>query len=207
MYALKKLTIADTRADVVHAMSEAFRDRPDVEIQHCEVQKLSADCLITAGNSFGIMDGGVDLAIREMFGITARIQTAVQGLILSRFGGEQPVGSSVLVRTNTTRYTYLAHTPTMRLPNPIVGTTNVYYALKAALLAIEQHNLYECVRTEGTGIHSVVCPGLGTGIGGLAPEIAAKQMALAHLHMSWAPKPITAAWARERVRLIEETRQ
>jgi O-acetyl-ADP-ribose deacetylase (regulator of RNase III) len=63
----------------------------------------------------------------------------------------------------------------MRIPSNIQNTVNVYLAFRAALIAVLEHN-----KTSKQQIKSVLCPGLGTGVGGLEPEIAAKQMRFAY---------------------------
>lgn len=41
----------------------------DVTIRVCGFADLAepVDCLVTAGNSFGLMDGGVDLVVRDLY--------------------------------------------------------------------------------------------------------------------------------------------
>ncbi len=61
----------------------------------------------------------------------------------------------------------------MRVPENVNQTLNAYLAFRAALLACRRAN-----------IESVVCCGLGTGIGGMEPQRAAVQMRMALLHAS-----------------------
>src|SRR5881398_1787344 len=49
----------------------------------------SFDCVATAGNSFGLMDAGMDLAILKFFG--RELQDKIQTRIIEEFYGEQPV--------------------------------------------------------------------------------------------------------------------
>jgi O-acetyl-ADP-ribose deacetylase (regulator of RNase III) len=85
------------------------------------------------------------------------------------------VGTSIIVATGHPQHPWLAHTPTMRVPMPIVGTDIPYIAMWAMLLAVRQHNRH-CDRQ----ITTIACPGLGTGIGRIPPTEAARQMALAY---------------------------
>ena len=96
------------------------------------------DCMVSTANSFGLMDGGVDLAIISSFGI--ELMDRVQAMVIDEFFGEQPIGTSVIVETGHPRHPYIAHTPTMRVPMSIVSTDNVYTAMWALLVAIAQHN-------------------------------------------------------------------
>ena len=67
--------------------------------------------MVSAANSFGLMDGGVDLAITRFFGepLMQRIQTR----ILEEYLGEQPVGTSLIVETGHPAHPFVAHTPTL----------------------------------------------------------------------------------------------
>jgi O-acetyl-ADP-ribose deacetylase (regulator of RNase III) len=63
----------------------------------------------------------------------------------------------------------------------------------AMLLAIRQHN-----KTSQQKISSVVCPGLGTGIGQVPYTEAARQMAIAYDHFLYPPKVINTFVAASR---------
>jgi O-acetyl-ADP-ribose deacetylase (regulator of RNase III) len=168
------------------ALDRAFRSRfdylPNVTCANCEFERLSSyDCLVSPANSFGMMDGGMDAAITAFFGM--QLMERVQQQILDDYLGEQSVGTSFIVATGHPQYPFLAHTPTMRVPMQIVGTDIPYIAMWAMLLAVRQHN-----RTASAPIVKIACPGLGTGIGRIAPSEAARQMALAYDHFLYPPK-------------------
>nr|WP_299491690.1 macro domain-containing protein [Acaryochloris sp. IP29b_bin.137] len=143
------------------------------------------DCMVSAGNSFGLMDGGVDGAITRYFGLD--LMDRVQAHIIRQFRGEQPVGTSLIIDTHHPQHPFLAHTPTMRVPMSIATTDNVYQAMWAMLLAIWHHN-----QSHAQQIRSVACPGLGTATGQVPFERAAKQMALAYKNF-WHP-PDSISW-------------
>ncbi|HVU13232.1 MAG TPA: macro domain-containing protein, partial [Phototrophicaceae bacterium] len=174
------------------AWREKFADLPNVEIVQGHFESLPAyDCLVSPANSFGLMDGGVDLAITRYFGV--QLMQRVQQRILDDFLGEQPVGSSIIVETQHNQHPFLAHTPTMRVPMIIAHTDNVYKAMWALLLAVRQHN----TSAERT-IEIIACPGLGTGVGKVPFRQAAKQMAAAYRHFLNPPTFITWGFAGER---------
>jgi hypothetical protein len=75
----------------------------------------------------------------------------------------------------------------------ICGTDHVYLALWATLTAVHRHN-----RTEMRKIHHLVCPGLGTGTGGMAPLEAGLQMCLAYEHFLNPPTVINPTFAQVR---------
>lgn len=187
-----RLTLIDRNKDVCDVMRWTFRDYPEVETVHGRMEQLSDfDCLITAGNSFGLMDAGIDLAVVKEFG--EPLMRAIQRLILSEHLGEQPVGTCLIVPTSYARRRYVAHAPTMRVPMNISGTDHVYLALWAALTAIHRLN-----KTLEKTIQHVVCPGLGMGTGGVSPLEAAFQMRLAYEHFKSPPSCINPSMAQSR---------
>lgn len=187
-----KLILVDPNLAMCEAWIEYFDGLPDVEIVNKGFEKLPEyDCMVSAANSFGIMDGGVDLAISYYFGW--QLMERVQKRILSEFLGEQPVGTSIIVDTNHKEHPFLAHTPTMRVPMDISHTDNVYLAMWAMLLAVHNHNLINEHK-----INTVACPGLGTGYGRVPFREAARQMALAYKNCLNPPEHITAGYARQR---------
>lgn len=169
-----EITLVDVQKDLCENWIEAFKNHPEIKV-HCgyfqEIKEF--DCLVSPANSFGLMDGGIDLAIRNFFGM--KIQYNVQKIIQKEFYGEQPVGTSVIVFTENDDYPFLAHTPTMRVPIDISGTDNVYNAMFAMLRAVANHNKSSKVRIE-----KVLCPGLGTATGRMPLKEAARQMSLAY---------------------------
>ncbi len=174
------------------AFYERFSQFADVVIIGERFEWISAfDCLVSPANSFGMMDGGMDAAITQFFGLS--LERRVQARILTDYLGEQPVGTSVIIETAHPKHPFLAHTPTMRVPMSIEGTDVPYVAMWAMLLAIRQHN-----QTHQRQIESVVCPGLGTGIGRVPYSEAARQMAVAYDHFLYPPQMINTFVAAAR---------
>ncbi|MBN1887060.1 MAG: macro domain-containing protein [Thermoflexales bacterium] len=168
------------------AFRQHFEGLPNVEVVDGRFEDLPEfDCMVSAANSFGLMDGGVDYAIVRFFG--AALEDRVQQHILEEYLGEQPVGTSVIIETGHPKHPFVAHTPTMRVPMEIAHTDNVYVAMWAMLLAVRQHN-----RQAERKIRIVACPGLGTGTGKVSPQEAARQMSLAYRH--WLNPPSRIDW-------------
>jgi O-acetyl-ADP-ribose deacetylase (regulator of RNase III) len=187
-----KLILVDPNAAVCSAWRGHFDELPNVEVVNDRFEAIPEyDCIVSAANSFGIMDGGVDLAIIQFFGI--ELMDRVQDRIINDYRGEQPVGTSLIVETDHPRHRFLAHTPTMRAPLPITRTDNVYQAMWAMLLAVHRHN-----RTDETPIEVIACPGLGTATGRVPPEEAARQMAAAYQHYLSPPTRMSWAYAKMR---------
>jgi O-acetyl-ADP-ribose deacetylase (regulator of RNase III) len=189
---MQKLILVDPNDEMVIAWRAYFDGLPNVEIVkgYFEAQP-DFDCMVSAANSFGIMDGGVDAAITSFFGL--QLMHHVQERIKDEFLGEQSVGTSIIVETKHKKHPFLAHTPTMRFPMSIAHTDNVYLAMWAMLLAIRQHNL-----KNERKINIVLCPGLGSGYGRMPFLESARQMALAYKNYLNPPEQITSFYARDR---------
>ncbi|MDY7014031.1 MAG: macro domain-containing protein [Cyanobacteriota bacterium] len=187
-----KLILTAPNPELFAAFQEYFFYLPDIEIANARFEDLSEyDCLVSPGNSFGMMDGGIDAAIIRFFGSSLMIK--VQQHILEDYLGEQPVGTSFIVETQHPQHPFLAHTPTMRVPMSVAGTDIPYVAMWAMLLAVRRYN-----RHAQRKIESVVCPGLGTGIGRVPYREAARQMALAYDNFVYPPKSLNCFVAAER---------
>ena len=187
-----RLILVDPDVTLCTAWREAFKGVSNIAVVHGYFETLPKfDCMVSAANSFGIMDGGVDAAITRYFG--GALMSRVQDAVLDRYLGEQPVGTSMIIETGHTEHPFLAHTPTMRIPMPISQTDNVYLAMWAMLLEVRRHN-----RDAEHPIATVACPGLGTGYGKMTPHEAARQMATAVRHYQSPPAEITSTFARER---------
>jgi hypothetical protein len=109
-----KLILVDPNDAVCDAWKLVFEQSPDISIVRGRFEALPEfDCMVGAANSFGLMDGGVDLAITRFFGL--QLMERVQAHILDEYLGEQPVGTSFIIETRHPRHPFLAHTPTGRV--------------------------------------------------------------------------------------------
>ncbi|MDZ8087990.1 MAG: macro domain-containing protein [Nostoc sp. DedQUE12b] len=174
------------------AFEQHFNYLPNVEIVNNYFECLpDFDCMVSPANSFGMMDGGIDAAIIRFFG--PYLMARVQQRILEDYLGEQPAGTSMIVKTGDHKHPFLAHTPTMRVPMIIAGTDIPYIAMWAMLLSVRHHNQH--VKQK---INTIACPGLGTGIGRVPYTEAARQMALAYDRFLYPPKYLNCIVAAER---------
>ena len=55
-----KLVLADLQEGLCRAFHEHFKDVDNVIIHHGRFEEVDFDCVVSAANSFGLMDGGVD---------------------------------------------------------------------------------------------------------------------------------------------------
>jgi len=189
-----RVILADHGRALVRAWSETFASFKTVEIHESDFFVHDASAIVSPANSFGIMDGGLDAAIRGELG--AHVESAAQAAILERHHGELPVGAAEIVPTGHARWPFLVIAPTMRVPENVANTVNAYLAFRATLLAIARHNQNSPMQP----IRSVLVPGLGTGIGAMDPRRCAAQMRVAFDHVRKPPRIPSFA-------LIHETHQ
>lgn len=185
----------DRNTAVVDAWHEQFAGIADVDVSLGDIFDLTADAVVSPANSFGFMDGGIDLVYSQRFGW--QLQERLQHLLRAEHDGELPVGQAVIVPTDDRDIPFLISAPTMRVPMDISNTVNAYLAFRAAIRAARQHN-----RSVTTPIETILSPGLGTATGRLSPRSCARQMLLAyraaHLGQTITPESLRAAsaWTR-----------
>jgi O-acetyl-ADP-ribose deacetylase (regulator of RNase III) len=187
-----RLILIDRGQEFSDVLRWRFRSHPEVQIVCGRFEDLpSFDCVVTAGNSFGLMDAGMDLAVVRYFG--HRVMERIQKQILDDYLGEQPVGTCILVPTDHPTHPFVAHAPTMRVPMNIQGTDHVYVAMWAVLTAVHRHN-----RSASQKVDCLACPGLGTGTGGVDSLEASLQLYLAYEHFQRPPQYINPSLAQQR---------
>jgi O-acetyl-ADP-ribose deacetylase (regulator of RNase III) len=187
-----RIVFVDPLQELCDELERYFSDSDGVSIVCDKFEALAEfDCMVSAANSFGLMDGGVDLAITEYFGY--ELMDRVQEMVIERFRGEQPIGTSVIVETGHAKHPFIAHTPTMRVPMSIADTENVYNAMWALLLAVWEHN-----KISATKIELIACPGLGTLTGQVPCREAARQMYVAYENFRAPPTSISWEFAEHR---------
>jgi O-acetyl-ADP-ribose deacetylase (regulator of RNase III) len=155
---------------LVEAWREFFSEEENIIITESDITRLQCDAIVSPANSFGFMDGGLDLALSERFGwdLEKRLQEKINALP----EGELLVGQAITIETGDKEIPYLISAPTMRIPTNfnIDTSVNAYLAMKAILIKAKFDER----------INSVAIPGLCTGIGGMQAMIAARQMFIAY---------------------------
>ena len=116
-----------------------------------------AEVIVNAANSHGIMGGGVAGVIKRAAGVTVEQEAIRQAPI--------PVGQAVLTSGGQTKFKGIIHAPTMPEPGIRIPAENVARATGAALALADER-----------GFTSIALPGMGTGVGGVDPTDAARQM-------------------------------
>lgn len=123
--------------------------------------------IVSPANSFGVMNGGIDLAYSEHFGW--HLQETVQECIKKDYDGELLVGQSFITETYNNEIPYIIIAPTMRLPMLSHDTPNAYLAMKSILRTALKNN-----------IEYLLISGLCTGAGKMSYERCANQMYIAY---------------------------
>lgn len=163
-------------ADMCDAFRARFDGLPRVSVMQSRFEDLPPhDCFVTAANSFGIMNAGIDAAVVRFHG--EDLMRRVQFRIMDEYLGEQPIGTSFIESTGTPDYPFIAHSPTMRVPGSIEATDKVYAATWASLIAVYRHKTQH-----QSDIQTVAFPAMGAGFGGVPYTEVARQMSVAYRH-------------------------
>ena len=144
-----------------------FGSQPDVEVLQGDLCRVRADAVVSPANSFGFMDGGLDLALSQRFGWG--LEERLQRVIAERPLRELLVGEALALPTGDPDVPWLISAPTMRVPMRLQQSVNAYLAMKAILVTASGH-------AGAPPIQRVAIPGLGTGCGRSGAKAAARQM-------------------------------
>lgn len=167
------IVLADLKGELLEAWQKIDSDKDYVSTYHGSIFDVDCDALVSPANSFGFMDGGIDMAISRFFGW--HVQERLQGIIQSKYHGELLVGQAEIVATDHERIPYVIAAPTMRVPMILRDSANVYLAVRAVLLLVK-HGQFVDGTLIADEVKTVAFPGMGTGVGRVSPEIFARQM-------------------------------
>ena len=173
---LPKIILRDLNPSVVAAWSRFCADLDFVSVEQGSILDTECDAIVSPANSFGFMDGGVDLVYLNYFGMG--IQARVQQMIPERHGGELLVGTADIVDTGHTRIPYLIAAPTMRVPMILYDSVNAHLAMRAVLLLVLRGQFAEGSHAGepiSNYVRSIAVPGLCTGVGRMGPNTSAHQ--------------------------------
>ena len=171
-YHMPHLYLLALKPELADAFRLAFADVEKAEIVHEDFEHFMSahpevDGIVSPANSFGMMTGGLDRAIRDFFG--RELQDAVRDIILKEHFGEQTVGTSIAVSIPGFPQKKLFHTPTMRTPSPITDYQTVYLCMRSALTAAVKE-----------GIECLMVPAFGGSTGQVPEDIIAHNMRQAY---------------------------
>lgn len=172
-----------------------------IEIHRGNILSLKVDAVVSPANSFGFMDGGIDMVYSRHFGW--KVQQQLQSQIKDNHHGELLVGNADIVETQNSNISYLIAAPTMRVPMVLANTVNPYLAARAALLLIK-HDRFPSGALQGErisdGVKSVAFPGLGTGVGRVEPAKCALQVRTAIKEVVFNEYEFPTSWADAQMR-------
>ncbi len=159
------------------AWNEVADGRDGVSVHHGSVLDNRVDAVVSPANSYGWMRGGIDAAYANAF---PDVEQQVRSAVLAYHGGELPVGEALLVPTGSRVPAWLISAPTMREPGEKLPADTVHpYLAARAMLRLWSGAVLDNGTPVRQVVRSIALPGLGTGVGGAAPELCAKQVAAA----------------------------
>lgn len=158
-----KVVLCDLNPRLVAEWQRVFGKTTNVECYCEDVFNHKADAIISPANSYGFMDGGIDLAYTRHFG--PKLQQDLQIQIKQRPMKELLVGETIVLPTGNDDIPFLISAPTMRVPLDVSDTANPYLAFKASLIT-----------AKNKGFKTILCPGLGTLTGQVEAGDCARQM-------------------------------
>jgi len=124
-------------------------------VKEGDLTQTSCDAIVNPANSYGLMGGGVAGAIRRVGGKEIEDEAVAKSPI--------NVGEAIVTTPGSLPCRYVIHAPTMREPAMKIPVENVKLATDAALKLALQIN-----------VKSIAIPGMGTGVGGVSKDAAAK---------------------------------
>ena len=164
------LVLVAVDAPMARAWRALAEGRTGLVVHEGSITDVAADAVVSPANSLGIMGGGID-------GVYARWFPGISDRVRAASGGELPVGEAVIVPTGVERPAWLVSAPTMPRPGQRLSSDGAAAGAAArAVLRLWR----DSALPDGTPVRDVVrtiaLPGLGTGVGGLSPEVCAQRV-------------------------------
>ncbi|MDX2241183.1 MAG: macro domain-containing protein [Leptolyngbyaceae cyanobacterium bins.302] len=182
--------------DLAEAWHNYCDDLPDVSVYHGSIFDVKCDAVVSPANSFGFMDGGIDLIYSHRFGW--QVQERLQKLIRVKHHGELLIGCAEIVETDNAAIPYLIAAPTMRVPMILKETVHPYLAARAVLLLVK-HSHFEDGYLKGEKLSDVIqtiaFPGLGTGVGQVSARACAHQVRVAIEEVLFEKSEFPKSWS------------
>jgi O-acetyl-ADP-ribose deacetylase (regulator of RNase III) len=167
-----------TAVDELYEAWNKYCDFDFVEVYSGSIFDKQTDAVVSPSNSFAYMDGGIDALYTKHFG--EHVETRLQRTIQEDYDGELLVGQAVLVPTKDSKIPFVIAAPTMRVPMKLpLDTVNPYLAAKAAIrCALRANEVLKQYKGDPDArvVRTLSFPGLGTGVGGVDPELCAYQV-------------------------------
>lgn len=172
-----KVILTAREDNLFNAWQRFCGDLDNVYLHQGSILDVDCDAVVSPANSFGFMDGGIDLIYSYHFGW--QVQERLQKIIKSKHHGELLVGSAEIVETDNMKIPYLISAPTMRVSQILKDSVNPYLAARSVFLLIK-YGRFDSGILKGEkiadAVQKVAFPGLGTGVGKIDFNTCAKQV-------------------------------
>jgi O-acetyl-ADP-ribose deacetylase len=122
-----------------------------------DISQLTVDAIVNPANSLGIMQGGVAGAIKALGGQEIEDEARAMAPVA--------VGAAIVTGAGRLYCKAVIHAPTSEELGQKIGVESVRRATRAALLAAVRN-----------GYDTIAFPGIGTGVGGVPHDEAARAM-------------------------------
>ncbi|ADC89088.1 Appr-1-p processing domain protein [Thermocrinis albus DSM 14484] len=129
----------------------------ELEVRLGSILEVEADAIVNPANSLGYMGGGVAGVIKKYGGEEIEKEAIAKAPI--------PVGTAVVTKAGSLPFKGVIHAPTMERPAMETTEEKVRKAVRASLEVADKE-----------GFRVIAMPGMGTGVGGLPKDVAAKAM-------------------------------
>lgn len=163
-----KVFVRDYNSEVINELNDLYHNPPEkpwefeADFATNDIFSVKADVFVSPANSFGYMDGGIDLYFVTQLGWSLEDKAKIAAI--EQPFGEMLIGSAVHIMTGDVNRPHMIMAPTMRTPRQIPAE-NAFLATRAAMqVALE------------IGYDSILFPGMGTGTGNVQPGDAARAM-------------------------------
>ncbi|WP_414639107.1 macro domain-containing protein [Actinophytocola sp.] len=169
-----RLVLCAVEDPLAEAWEAAADGRLEVYTHRGSTLDVAAEAVVSPANSFGWMRGGIDAVYAHAF---PSIEQHVRSAILAYHGGELPVGQAVIVPTDASAPAWLISAPTMRSPGEVLPPDTVHpYLAARAVFKLWRYGRLEDDRPVRGVVSTIAMPGLGTGVGGVPPQVCARQV-------------------------------
>ncbi|MDQ3786255.1 MAG: macro domain-containing protein, partial [Actinomycetota bacterium] len=169
-----RLVLCAVEDALAEAWEAAADGRREVYTYRGSTLDVPADAVVSPANSYGWMRGGIDSVYAHAF---PAIEQHVRSAVLAYHGGELPVGQAVIVPTDVAAPAWLISAPTMREPGERLPQDTVHpYLAARAVFRMWRDGRLDDGRPVRSVVSTIAMPGLGTGIGGVPPEVCARQV-------------------------------
>ncbi|RLI92186.1 MAG: macro domain-containing protein [Candidatus Altiarchaeales archaeon] len=122
-----------------------------------DITSMEVDAIVNPANSLMLMGGGVALAIKLKGGEIIEKEAMEKAPV--------PVGEAIFTKAGKLKAKYVIHSPTMEKP-----------AQKISLKEVEKATIAALKVANSLKLKSLAFPGMGTGVGGVDKDEAAKVM-------------------------------